>query len=918
MNSPKKMKKIPESKFTLFAVIINCYKSIKKRFLNTNKCKFLKFLRIYFNEFSLRNLINISVIPILIYLLYVFFAEYYDKTFLAKIIMQFNTNDKILNSIFIFMALYSFYYILNKIRYGLIPSFNSIVAVLMVAVLYFYISRVNSKYEFYHFLNTVLFFFDIFVFWILIWFLDFRSYKLPLEIQNNKSIVKDLLEFDKSRKNLPRDDYYREQYAQEIADVVENTTSSESSISIGIFSEWGTGKTDFINRLKIKFSQNKDNIMFDFNPWLLDSSRSFSEEYFSSLSKILKQYNNSITRRIKSYTNKILNQAKQVEFKLLESFIFLFFKEKTMIEERDEINQTLKNTGKRVIVFIDDADRITGKELLQLFKLIRNSGSFSNTFFITTLDYNFTLDALKSTKEISNEEEYIKKIFNLFLRLPVIIKENLANEIYDLFVKDFENDREKISLCLKKLGYKFKNLNRIIKYEGLIEKILKNSRDVKLFYNSSKLHYRILKDQIEIIDLFILELLKVNNFALYNRLSNEEFIKCYFDKDYLELASFPTESTKNSINEYQETHLDKYLLGQNVPIGFYDGLFKSLLSKGKKSLGQFADPINFNLYFSHTLPNNIVPRDLFYISLKDSDEFFLDKINEWKELKTFDLSSIFMKFNFFVNEDYLRKFIKFYLKFSEELKLNQDRLNLFYNEFPNAVNSYKLTIENKKDFIFEILNCHYLPFQKRMSLGNIFLRQHLEVEKGVDNKTIGLKGDWTSIMVKLFENASKDQEQLKIDIFLNSLYKIIEKIDCLTTKDSLNHEACLIYKNLLLDNNIQFEFYIKFFFRAGFLDFSSKREFFHEPLLKSIFPDINEFIDELEASDFEADYLRKLKEIILKIDFQRPQNLAIEFSSNEDYEFVNSFNNKMYEKDENTNLDEDELFNFLSNIGSIK
>ena len=884
------------------------------------KVKFFNLTKIYFKGVKLQNLINLSVFPIVIYVLYISLGDYYNDSILGKYLVQFNINDTILNCIFASIAVYASFFYINKVRQGLLPTFNSFLGVLMVALTYFYISRIDSKYEFYSYLNSNFYYFDILLFWISSWFLDFRSFKLPLKIQNSKSIVQDTIETDNSSKYSQKDDYYREQYAKEIVELIENSSNLQSSISIGVFSEWGTGKTDFINRLRNRLVENEDNILFDFNPWLSDSSNSFSEEYFSSLSKILKPYNNSITKRIKSYTSKILGQAKQVEFKLLESIVLFFFKEKTVIEERDEINQTLKNSGKRVIVFIDDSDRITGKELLQLFKLIRNSASFSNTFFITTLDYDFTVEVLKSTKEITNEEEYLKKIFNLFLRLPVIIKESLATEILTLFLKDFNQEEGKLKYCLNKLGYKFSNFNKIIKYEGLIEKMLKNSRDVKLFYNSFKLHYRLLGNQVEIIDLFILELLKVNNFALYNRLSKEEFISCHFDKDYWSLTFAVEKPQTNNDTEKKVTisELDRYLISQNIPQGFYDDLFRKLLGKANKNLGKFADPINFNFYFSHTTPSNLVPRDQFYATLKENDEKFLDKIGEWKEAKFLDLNSIFIKFNFFSNKDYLRKFIKFYLKFGDDLKLNSDQLLLFFDEFPKNRNSYQIEIENKKDFIFEILDCQYIQFNRRIELGYIFLKQHLNKDNGSGHSILGLKSHWISKMTEIYKEGLIGEVYLNSNVFLSSLYKIIDVIDKRSDKITLNEEACLIYKSLLIKNDLQFQYYIQFFFRSVGADFQGKIAFVHEPFLHKIFPNIEDFKSRLENVDFLENDCLRLKVIILNLDFYNQSTNEVRFLTLEDYEFVNSYNKKMYEKNSETSLDEDELYEILSNSGKVQ
>lgn len=67
--------------------------------------------------------------------------------------------------------------------------------------------------------------------------------------------------------------------------------------------------------------------------------------------------------------------------------------------------------GKRLVILIDDCDRLFGNEILQVFKFLRNIVDFNNIFFIIIFDYDFVINLLKLENEIVKLEEYLKKIF---------------------------------------------------------------------------------------------------------------------------------------------------------------------------------------------------------------------------------------------------------------------------------------------------------------------------------------------------------------------------------------------------------------------------------------------------------------------------------------------------------------------------
>ncbi|WP_422653172.1 hypothetical protein IZU89_15130 [Cellulophaga lytica] len=77
----------------------------------------------------------------------------------------------------------------------------------------------------------------------------------------------------------------------------------------------------------------------------------------------------------------------------------------------NRINLTLKDLNKRFVVFVDDLDRLSNKEVLQVLKLVRNTANFKNFIFIVALDKDYILNELMK-KMISQITHSLINFFN--------------------------------------------------------------------------------------------------------------------------------------------------------------------------------------------------------------------------------------------------------------------------------------------------------------------------------------------------------------------------------------------------------------------------------------------------------------------------------------------------------------------------
>jgi hypothetical protein len=196
---------------------------------------------------------------------------------------------------------------------------------------------------------------------------------------------------------------------------------SENSFSIGIIGPWGDGKSSFLNLLKtnLKIKKSKENLIISFTPSINHKENEIINEFISVLNENLSPYSAKLAPKLIEYTQHLTNAHNNKNILGLINIKQEVNISKSASELFNEINSCIEDIGKKVIILIDDLDRLEPKEILQVFKIIRNTASFKNTVFIIGLDKEYTIQRLLNSQEIHNPS-YLNKFFQLEVHLPQI------------------------------------------------------------------------------------------------------------------------------------------------------------------------------------------------------------------------------------------------------------------------------------------------------------------------------------------------------------------------------------------------------------------------------------------------------------------------------------------------------------------
>ena len=332
---------------------------------------------------------------------------------------------------------------------------------------------------------------------------------------------KSLISSESAIKTKDDDDFNFFPYAKKVQDVIQGYSNIPEPLTIGIYGKWGSGKTTFLNFIERHielFQKGKEDrvyIKFHYNPWMYSESKEMLFDFYETLSKKVTYQGDENLKKAGKLIKKYSRYLKSVKlsiggakFGLGASFEpyeilqklgeDLEGEPKSLIEIKNEIDIALQESNKKIIIFIDDIDRLDKDEIFSLFKLVKANADFKNLIFIMCMDYDHITEAIYS-RYGDNEEagkNFIEKIVNIPIELPLIEKADL-----DLFIKN------KILPLLERTKIKEEDKDELL--SSLDGAYFNSPREIIRVINSFSISLYTIGNEVNIHDLFWIEYLKI-------------------------------------------------------------------------------------------------------------------------------------------------------------------------------------------------------------------------------------------------------------------------------------------------------------------------------------------------------------------------------------------------------------------------
>ena len=197
---------------------------------------------------------------------------------------------------------------------------------------------------------------------------------------------------------------------------------------IGLFGKWGTGKTSVINMTLQEvstLSKNDDNkpLVVKFAPWNYSDRENLISLFFQCLkNKVENDKSGKLKKKIGKALNDyagafdavalvpvfgsglaaILKTTAATEGKKL-------IQGPSLDESKELLEKALLESSQKIVVVIDDIDRLSNSQIRDVFQLVKQVADFPNVIYILAMDREVVTRALEDVHGFDGNE-YLEKM----------------------------------------------------------------------------------------------------------------------------------------------------------------------------------------------------------------------------------------------------------------------------------------------------------------------------------------------------------------------------------------------------------------------------------------------------------------------------------------------------------------------------
>ncbi|MGW5715436.1 KAP family P-loop NTPase fold protein [Amycolatopsis sp. NPDC003865] len=316
-------------------------------------------------------------------------------------------------------------------------------------------------------------------------------------------------------------------FAGQIAEICEQVGQQSKTSVMALIGPWGSGKSSLLELSKNVLESRSDrwNVV-NFNPWLFSDIESLLGNYFSTLKSALPEDKGEKAReKLANYAEALSPLGKLASLAGFDASgiakkVGEVIRGDTSIDKRRQgLEEALEVYDKKILVVIDDIDRLQPQELLLIFKLIRLIGRLPNIYYILAYDERTVLGALQRSDLVYENAErahdYLEKIVQIRLDLPplhpeyqeALIDEGLENFFSRFDVSFSDSDQQRFGWV----------------YHSYLKDDLREPRAINRFIAQLYAMYALVHGEVDVVDFLILTFLRTFYPGLYGSiLANRE------------------------------------------------------------------------------------------------------------------------------------------------------------------------------------------------------------------------------------------------------------------------------------------------------------------------------------------------------------------------------------------------------------
>jgi predicted KAP-like P-loop ATPase len=299
--------------------------------------------------------------------------------------------------------------------------------------------------------------------------------------------------------------------------------SNKESIVTALYGAWGAGKSSVVNLVLERVDKEPIDsrpILVKFNPWNYSDQNQLVEQFFRSISAALHRTDagaeaKKAGEQLEVYAeffaplalipdptglSNALAVAANVVLKKMGVALVAWgkLKSKDLEKVRKELDALLSKQRRKILIVIDDIDRLNNTEIRQIFQLVKALGDFPNTVYLLAFDRDVVVKALAHVQEGSGDE-YLEKIIQIPFQLPAISRAEVEKVLFSQLDELIGN--------IPQADWNQAHWGNV--YHDGLHHFFASIRDVTRFINSLRFSFEMVKAEVDAVDFIAITALQV-------------------------------------------------------------------------------------------------------------------------------------------------------------------------------------------------------------------------------------------------------------------------------------------------------------------------------------------------------------------------------------------------------------------------
>ncbi len=322
-----------------------------------------------------------------------------------------------------------------------------------------------------------------------------------------------------------------DQFAQIIAKSITQLDAGNGTV-LAVNGPWGSGKSSVVNLVKHHLGEeigSRPLVVLDFRCWWFRGEEALALAFFRDLyAKVGASLGRRFKKSVKKFGSRILKAGSAASAGadlagvsgvgaltsgMMDWMSGLFDGSETVDDLYQEMVTILRAQDRRFLIVIDDIDRLTPDETMQMFRLIKSVGGLPNVIYLVVYDRKLA-EATVANAFPSEGPHFLEKIVQASFDVPVLDGTELSQQLLAK-VSSITNAMDKIDTV------EFMNI-----FYDVVDPLVQRPRDMVRLCNAMALVWPTLGKDVFLADMLAIEAIRLFNFEMYSALRSNKDLLC--------------------------------------------------------------------------------------------------------------------------------------------------------------------------------------------------------------------------------------------------------------------------------------------------------------------------------------------------------------------------------------------------------